>query len=89
MPTITTLEAHEYTAPAHWATYFFNDDDSDMDFEDTRAADKFIDWVNLGAPVSVEDYGFTYYHDANRFSPLGADCATYTFLKHLTTGARR
>ena len=88
MPTITTLEAHEYTAPAHWACYFFNDDSSGMDFEDTRAADKFIDWVNLGAPVSVEDYGFTYYHDAIRFSPLGADCATYTFFKRLTNGGK-
>ena len=86
MPTITTLEAHEYTAPSHWATYFFNDDSSGMDDDDIAAADAFIDWVGMGAPVDcTDDVGFTHYHDAHRFCPLGADCYTYTFLDYAGT----
>ena len=75
---------HKYTAPSHWATYFFNDDCSGMDDQDIAAADKFIDWVGMGAPVDcTDDVGFTRWHDAHRFCPLGADCSTYLFFEPL------
>ena len=91
MPTIKPsahIEVYTYTAPAHWACYFMNDDCSGMDDDDIVAADAFIDWVGLGAPVGVEDHGFTHWHDAHRFSPYGADCATYTFFNTITNAGK-
>ena len=76
-----SFELHTYTAPSHWASYLINDDCSGLDDDDIIAADKFISWLRLGAPVDcTDDVGFMTFHDARPYSPLAADCFTYTFL---------
>ena len=70
-----------FTAPSAWASYLINGDDSDMEASEKALADQFVAWVCAGPPVSCEDAGFIWHHNAEQFCPLGADCQTYTFLK--------
>ncbi len=77
---MSRLETVEGTAPSHWAGYLVNGDASGMELDDIRQADAFVRW--LGAmPVSCEDAGFMWSHDAMRVcGTLAADCQTYTAL---------
>lgn len=77
-----TIQIERYTAPAHWACYFINDDPSGMDDADIAAADQWIKIIGLGAPVDCSsDAEFMRWHDAHHVMPLAADCCTYTFLR--------
>lgn len=77
------LKVYTYTAPAHWACYFINDDPSGLEDFEIRQADRWIASINLGAPVAVEDVGFMQWPDARMSGHynLASDCAEYTFLK--------
>lgn len=69
------------TAPSHWASYFINGDSSSFeDDSEIAAADNFLKRLGYGTPVSCEDAGFMWRHDAHSEFPLGADCQTYSFL---------
>lgn len=68
-----------YTAPSAWASYLINGDDSGISAEDKAAADAWVESVGLGLPVSCEDAGFKWRHDAYGFMPVGADCQEYAF----------
>lgn len=70
----------EATAPSHWASYLINGDASGMTESEVRAADGWIAREGMGAPVSCEDEGFRWRHDAWPECPLGADCQRYGFL---------
>lgn len=76
-------QAETWTAPSYWASYLINGDSSGMDDADVDQADAFLARVGLGAPVSCDDAGFLWYHDARQECPLGADCQTYTFLREV------
>jgi hypothetical protein len=67
------------TAPSHWACYFINGDEGDMEDAEIAAADAFAEWLG-GNIVSCEDADFIHFHDAHQFYPFGADCQTYTAL---------
>lgn len=69
------------TAPSHWASYLINGDDSGLEIAEKSAADSWIASEGLGLPVSCDDAGFIWRHDAFGFCPLGADCQTYLFYK--------
>lgn len=75
-----TLHLATATAPSHWASYLVNGDDSGLDPAEKAAADSWIAREGLGLPVSCEDAGFIWRHDAARECPLGADCQEYQFL---------
>ena len=66
------------TAPSAWASYLINGDDSGIDEADKTAADAFV--TQYGSPVSCEDAGFIWVHDAHHIDPRGADCQVYEFL---------
>ncbi|MEI6084005.1 MAG: hypothetical protein WCS70_06855 [Verrucomicrobiota bacterium] len=68
------------TAPAAWASYLINNDDSGLDRAELAAADKWIRRMDLGRPISCEPAGITRYHDAVTECPYLAECETYTFL---------
>ncbi len=72
------LEAEQYTAPSHWASYLINGDASGIDDRDIAQADAFVESVGCGAPVNCEDAGFIHCPD---YGDLAADCRTYTFLR--------
>lgn len=75
-----TLTPVTGTAPSHWASYFINGDDSGMTAYEIEQADKFAAWLG-GVPVSCEDAGFCWHHDAMRVcGALAADCQTYLTL---------
>jgi len=73
------LEIVTGTAPSYWAAYFINGDPEGLEPDEIKAADAFAQWLG-GTPVCCEDAGFMAYHDARQFSPLAADCQTYTAL---------
>ena len=76
------MKTETFTAPAHWACYFINDDASGMDDADIRAADEWIESLGFGAPVGVsEEPEFLHWHDARWAMPLACDCLTYTFFR--------
>jgi len=92
------FEEVTYTAPAHWASYLFNDDASGLDYYNTpgddagdrelAAADAFIESVGLGAPVGCsEESEFLWRPDYCARDKdgrnLGGDCLTYTFLREV------
>lgn len=68
------------TAPSHWASYLINGDDSGLEPADIAACDAWIAREGVGLPVSCEDAGFRWRHDAYVESPFGADCQDYVFL---------
>lgn len=80
MRTQRRLRVLEVVAPSHWASYFINGDSSGMESDDKMQADMFLDRQGLGSPVSCENAGFRWRHDAMPECPLGSDCQTYVFL---------
>lgn len=82
-----TPELITYTAPSSWASYFINGDDSGLEEDEKRAADDFLAWAVLGAPVSCEDAGFIRRPDSFAVYPYAADCQTYTFLPRVAKPA--
>lgn len=75
------IDTVELTAPSAWASYLLNDDPSGLEDSDIAACDAWLEREGLGAPVSCEDAGFLWRHDARQECPLGADCQTYTFMR--------
>lgn len=75
------LKAIDAIAPSHWASYLINGDDSGLTADEKAAADSWVAREGLGLPVTCEDAGFCWRHDAMPEMPLGADCQTYVFLK--------
>lgn len=67
------------TAPSHWASYFIDGDATGLSDEEQAEADRWLDHVGLGDPVSAEDAGWIHYHDARIVGAGAADCAEYTF----------
>jgi hypothetical protein len=74
------MKTLEITAPSHWASYLINGDDSGMEPEEKAQCDAWIKREGVGLPVSCEDAGFIWNHDARVECPLGSDCQTYIFL---------
>ena len=70
----------QLTAPALWAPYLINGDDSGLHPHYAAEARAWVESVGLGTPVSAEDAGFRWSHDAIQFMPHGADCQLYTFM---------
>lgn len=68
------------TAPDAWASYLMNGDASGIDDTDKAQADAWIEREGLGLPVSCDDAGFMWRHDAFTECPLGAECQEYLFL---------
>lgn len=83
---MAALIPETYTAPGAWASYLINGDATGIDDADRAAADRFVAWVDAGAPVSCDDAGFRRWHDAFQFCPLAADCQEYVFLRRATCG---
>lgn len=72
------LEPITYILPAYWASYLINGDYSGISPEEKKQADKFIEGVKLGMPVSCsEESYFSKYNDAGL---LPGDVLEYTFL---------
>ena len=67
------------TAPSSWASYLVNGDSSGLDPDEIAACDAWLNDSHLPAPVSCEDAGFIWHHDAYKHA-LGADCQIYTFI---------
>lgn len=57
-----------------------NGDATGLEPEEKELADRWIQLNRLGAPVSCEDAGFRWKHDATALGVGGTDCQTYTFL---------
>ncbi len=73
------------TAPSHWACYLVNGDGSDLEPDEADKAEAFADWLLgrtwRGDPISCEDAGFMWTHDAMRVcGALASDCQTYSAL---------
>jgi len=69
-------QSFQYDAPAFWASYYINNDDSSLDGEEIYQADKFLAEKNLPFPVSCEpDQSFI-----GHFHGKLCDLLTYTFL---------
>lgn len=73
------------TAPSAWAPYLMHGDASGMEPQDVEAARLFVAVCLGGAwPVSCEDAGFLWAHDAMASLPAcnvkPADCQTYSAL---------
>lgn len=68
------------TAPSAWASYLIDGDTSGLDAGEQAVID---DWMKAegvpGIPVTCEDAGFCWRHDASRVS-LAGDCQTYVWL---------
>ena len=76
------------TAPSHWASYLINGEQGDLHESEL---DRIISWLESQGmydkrnqsgpiyPVSCEDAGFMWRHDAINFASA-SDCQTYTFL---------
>lgn len=77
---MSNLVPFEAVAPSHWAAYLINGDASGLEPDNTAQADAWIAREGLGLPVSCEDAGFVWRHDAYTECPLGTDCQTYVFL---------
>lgn len=75
------LKVETATAPAWWACYLINGDDSGMESGEAASIDRWIESMGWGLPCSIEeeDAGFMRFHDASAFA-LAADCVTYVFL---------
>jgi hypothetical protein len=69
------------TAPSHWASYLINIDSSGLDDDEVRVIHRWLDANDVSFPVSCDDAGFRWFHDASRFFSKGADCQTYTFVE--------
>ena len=82
-PLSKPVNAHQFTAPAYWASYLINGDDSGIDYEAKKQADAFIKRIGMGSPVSCEEAGIIRHHDAFWECPMMAECQTYTFLSDL------
>jgi len=76
-----SLVAHTFTAPSSWASFVMNGDDSGMEPIERAMAAQWIDFIGMGGPVSCDDAGFMWSHDAKHIMKLGADCQAYVFLK--------
>ncbi len=74
------MTALELTAPSAWACYLFYGDASNLGDEEEAAIEAWLTRNGLDAPVSCEDAGFMWHHDAFTECQLGADCQTYVFL---------
>lgn len=74
------LQTLTITAPSHWASYLINGDASGIEPEDVAACDAWIAREGVGLPVSCDDAGFRWRHDAYAECPLGSDCQDYIFL---------
>lgn len=72
--TVVTL-----TAPSAWASYLVNGDASGLADGEEATIQAWLEANDLGFPVSCEDAGFCWRHDASAFA-LAADCQTYVFL---------
>ncbi len=72
------LTLHEYTLPAHWASYLINGDASGIDEADQLAADAFLSKHNLPGPVSCSDE--QWFAARNDAGTLAGDVMTYGFL---------
>ncbi|UUV43175.1 hypothetical protein RCCWILLIS_3 [Rhodobacter phage RcCWillis] len=68
------------TAPSAWASYLINGDDSGLDDGESATVDAWVARMGWGAPVSCDDAGFLWWHDARQECHLGADCQEYSFL---------
>lgn len=66
-------------APDAWASYLINGDASSLEADDIAQADAWIDREGLGLPLSCEDAGFHWHHDAQQECPLGCSCQEYAF----------
>ena len=78
------FDVMKYTAPAAWATFLLNNDDSGLEESDLQAARAFAESLP-GGIVSVDTEGddapgFTRWHDAREWSPYAAECAAYIVL---------
>lgn len=67
------------TAPSHWAPYLINGDASDLSESEAVMVREWLENNELPEPVSCEDAGFCWQHDASDFYPA-CDCQLYTFL---------
>ena len=74
------MNVYKLTAPSAWASYLLNGDDSGIDPQEKAQANAWIEREGLGLPVSCEDAGFRWHHEAYNECPLGADCQEYVFL---------
>lgn len=82
------MHVHEYPAPVHWACYLFNGEPDGMDARDIAACDAWLERINLGAPVSMDEpednLGFCHGFQVALLCPeapaLGCDLANYQFL---------
>lgn len=89
----TKIEVHEFTAPADWASYLINADNSAITDEDRAACDRWLEWVGMGSPVDVtENTDFSRSFDGDCIAYPDGDhvmqeIATYTFHKRVETDA--
>ena len=77
----TRAETRTVTAPAYWANYLINGDDSDLDgYGEKYMVDQWIDTLAKDGWEVVSCEGeafFAHTHDASRFAYLGDDVLTY------------
>lgn len=76
------LETEYLIAPSAWASYLINGDASGLLEGEKEIVDSWVKRMDCGAPVSCEDAGFFWRHDAMKECPQGADCQKYVFLKN-------
>lgn len=67
------------TALSAWASYLMNGCEEGMTPQDIEQADAFVQYLG-GAPVTCEDVGFCWQHDARQFGALAGTCERYTAL---------
>ncbi len=66
-----------YILPAYWASYLINGDDSGISDTDKKNADFFLEYNNLGLPLSCSEESF--FKWGNDFDTMGGDVLEYTF----------
>jgi hypothetical protein len=65
-------------APSHWSNFLINQDDSGLEASEVSTIQEWMLENRLDFPVSCDDAGFRWKHDAS-FYAQACDCQSYLF----------
>lgn len=78
------LETYTAVLPSHWASALINGDRTGLTDEEEAELDRVLElhpeWY---LPVTCEEVGFRWHHDASPYGVLAGDCCEYTYLREV------